>query len=50
MTAQPEADAGCYKPRYSRRQCMGTGIPEDENDGDEGPHSAQKVGSLVDKR
>jgi hypothetical protein len=28
---------------------MGTGIPEDEDDGDHGPHSTQEVGSLVDK-
>ena len=28
---------------------MGAGVPEDEDDGDDGPHSAQEVGSLVDK-
>jgi hypothetical protein len=28
---------------------MGAGVPEDEDDGDDGPHSTQEIGSLVDK-
>jgi hypothetical protein len=28
---------------------MGAGVPEDEDDRNDGPHSTQEVGGLVDK-
>jgi len=28
---------------------MRASVPEDKDDGDDGPHSTQEVGSLVDK-
>src|SRR6516165_4301416 len=48
--AQCKADAGCDKPRYSRRQGTRTSVPEDENNGNDSPHSSQEGCGLIDKR